>query len=67
MKLDAKIQGGAIASRQGGRSVPYHPLGFRGALTIAGKESGELPELFAFPLVKLVIVAIGTLESYPEE
>ena len=28
--------------RHGERSAPYHPLAFRGALIIAGKESGEL-------------------------
>jgi ABC-type transport system involved in multi-copper enzyme maturation permease subunit len=65
MKLDAKIQGGAIASRQGGRSVPYHPLGFRGALTIAGKESGELllskRGLLWLLLVSIVLSAFALL------
>jgi ABC-2 type transport system permease protein len=42
MKLDAKIQGGTIAARRGLQSVPYQSVGFKGALTIAGKESGEL-------------------------
>jgi ABC-type transport system involved in multi-copper enzyme maturation permease subunit len=43
MKLGSKTQGGIIsARRQGLQPMPHHKVGFRGALTIARKESGEL-------------------------